>query len=171
MCELYLNGFIMQIDNDNYYKGVDGENWYLENKIEMAWRDENYVDCCADMDYIKKYIDESKRKNIRYRILLCETEKKLPLLENIELTEFCELGYDYAYTGGSFYSCIVNDILSKRISEMSQIKLNKFGLFNTFNEAKEFVKLRNSLIEIYPKYTFEGGEFSIYRLKILSSLP
>jgi hypothetical protein len=48
---------------------------------------------------------------------------------------------------------------------MSQIKLNEFGLFNTFNEVKAFIELRNNLLDIYPKNTFEEGDFSIYRLK------
>jgi len=42
MCELYLNGFIMQVDNDNYYKGVDGENWYLNNEDFAAY---DFLDC------------------------------------------------------------------------------------------------------------------------------
>lgn len=39
-------------------------------------------------------------------------------------------GYDYAYQGGSYYSCVNNDIVSKRINEFKNIELNEFGLFD-----------------------------------------
>ena len=47
------------------------------------------------------------------------------------------MGYDYAYQGGSYYSCVNNDIVLKRINEFKNIELNEFGLF-IYQEEGDF---------------------------------
>lgn len=74
------------------------------------------------------------------------------------------LGYDYAYSGGSYYSCIANDVISGRIPEMKRYILNKFGLFNTIKEVNEFIVFRNKLMDKYEPLTFEEGDFIIYKI-------
>lgn len=142
-------------------------NYYCEN-IERSWADDNYVDCCEDINYINKYVEVCKKANIDFIIIFCETQDKFPIWksnnnENIEdKLEF--LGYDYAYAGGSFYSCIFNDVVSKRISELSSIQLNQYGLIRTEEEMGNFIKLRGKLKLTMPPYTFEEGNFIIYKL-------
>lgn len=178
MEKLNCNGYIVQRKNISEYMGVDGDNWYLNycndnpyfeqfynNNIAKSWENSKYVDCCIDEMYIKKYIDKSKQLNIPFRVLLCYTNKNNPILENFILSKkSIILGYDYAYLGGSYYSCILNDIISKRIEEFNNIKLNKYGLFNSYKEVKSFIEYRTKL-EKEKKYDFELGDFIIYKIK------
>ena len=95
---MYRNGIIIQSIKNNGYKGVDGsgfsadsaENWYLNNYQDCADFEEYYdeyinrtyyntdeksfVAVCNDWNYIEKYITESKKRGIPFRIILCETE-------------------------------------------------------------------------------------------------
>lgn len=181
MLKLYVNGIIVQMKKEEKYQGVEGDNWYFnyidnkgefqkyfDEKIEVFLHDENYVDCCNDMDYIVRYIKESKKRNITYRLLLCETVKQKPQFQENVKSKI--LGFDYAYAGGSYYSCINNDIHANRISEFKDILLNEYGLFDTEDEILQFIELRNNLKYKYPKETFEEGEFIIYRLREIYNL-
>lgn len=85
-----INGIIFQRDDNREYKGVEWDNWYLNNifpelfedffgeNIEKSWYDSNYVDVCNDYSFIEKYIELSKRENIKFRMLLCETDRLKP---------------------------------------------------------------------------------------------
>lgn len=60
-----INGIIFQRDDNRDYKGVEGDNWYLNNifpelfedffgeNIEKSWYDSNYVDVCNDYSLLK----------------------------------------------------------------------------------------------------------------------
>lgn len=123
------------------------------------------MDCCADESYIEKYIDESRRLEIDFRILLCATCRNFPILAKAELgQEKKVLGYDYAYSGGSYYSSILNDIVDHRINEFNRIKLNENGLFNTLEEAEKFAEMRNVMMNADKEYVFERGDFIIYEI-------
>ncbi len=65
-----INGVIFQKKNNNtLYRGVDGENWYLNSEypetiglyfdenIEKSWFESNYVDVCYEDSFINKYIE------------------------------------------------------------------------------------------------------------------
>lgn len=174
---------IQQIDFQNVYKGIEGENWYFnylnsdkdfetyfEAEIEKSWEDNRYVDCCFDIAYIQNYIMESKHINIKFRLLLCETTRLFPRISVDLLIKTWFLGYDYAYAGGSYYSCINNDVLPNRIPELVDLKLNENGLFNTEEEIEKFIKMRDVLKSSYPQGTFESGEFIIYKLSEIESV-
>lgn len=175
---LNYNGYIIQRKKFLKYRGVDGDNWYLNycsdnpffeefyNKnIDKAWNDLDYIDCCVDESYIKEYIKESKKMGIEFRILLCATCKKYPKIRKEDFGPMTQvLGYDFAYSGGSYYSCILNDIISDRIKEFRKIILNKNGLFDTYEEAEKFRKIRNEMINFNRGYTFEQGDFIIYKI-------
>ncbi len=179
MKRLQCNGYIIQKESASRYeyKGIEGDNWYLnycsnnayfENfyneNIDKSWENSDYVDCCIDESYMRQYIAESMNIGIKFRIMLCSTCKKFPVLNDIKLDKSGEfLGYDYAESGGSYYSCVLNDIISKRIKEFEKIKLNENGLFNTYEEVEEFVKYRKKLEE-KGNYDFEGGDFIIYKI-------
>lgn len=171
------NGFVMQKYDTNIYQGIEGDNWYLnylssnsmfedyhDSKIDLSWNDNRYVECCTDFNYIKAYIEESEKLNIEYRILLCETEKPLPVITKIQSMESYLLGYDYAYPGGSFYSCVLNDIVSGRISELKNYEINNFGLFDSVKEVTQFIEHRKELLKIYKDNFFEKGDFIVYKI-------
>ena len=178
MVNLHYNGYVVQRKKISGYSGIEGENWYLNyysnnsffeeyynENIDRAWDNLNYVDCCTDETYIKHYMDESNRMGIEFRILLCATCRKFPIINKAKLVQLGQvLGYDYAYSGGSYYSCILNDIISGRIKEFRKIDLNKNGLFNTYEEAEKFSLFREKIMASNNMYTFEQGDFIIYKL-------
>lgn len=172
------NGYIVQRENNNDYRGVEGDNWYLnyesdddffrvyyDNKIDKAWENSYYVDCCADKSYIEKYIQESNKLGIRYRVLLCMTCKEYPFIDEQHKYQNSNfLGYDYAYSGGSYYSSVLNDIVSKRIDEFKAIRLNNYNLFEDYGAIKKFSTLRNEIMLKDKENRLEKGDFIIYKL-------
>lgn len=133
--------------------------------MDGSWENPEYVECCVDEEYMSLYIEESEKLGIDYRILLCLTNRNAPILSAAESDisgKFLE--YDYAYSGGSYYSCILNDIFSERIEEFKGIKLNEYGLFSSFEQAEKFGKYRENLKSLSSEYIFEEGDFVIYKL-------
>lgn len=178
MKNLKDNGYVIQKKSASNYCGIEGDNWYLNNykdrsyfleffdeNIDKAWDNLNFVDCCADDEYMRCYIEESIKLGIDLRVLLCSTSRKMPELKKIQLGKIGNvLGYDYAYSGGSYYSCILNDIISGRIEEFNKFHLNESGLFNSYEEAEEFMLCREELKSTSDKYVFEEGDFIIYKI-------
>lgn len=76
------------------------------------------------------------------------------------------LGYDYADSGGSYYSVVLNDVISKRIPQFANIHLNGYGLFETYENIVDFIRLRESLkkTECSQEGYLEEGDFVIYEL-------
>lgn len=175
---MYINGFIIQKQNQRFYQGVEGDNWYLnddhakelgafyEENIEKAWENRDYVDVCNNIEYIKKYVFLTKSKNIDYRVLLCMTEKKFPQMVLPGETKMRFFGYDYAYSGGSYYSAVLNDVISKRIPQFANIPLNAYGLFETYEQITDFINLRSAMkkSECSQEQYLEEGDFTIYKL-------
>ncbi len=172
-----MNGYIIQRIIDSYYKGVEGDNWYLnycskdtyfenyfKDNIDNSWTESNFVDCCNDDVYIQKYIQESRKIGIKYRVLLCSTCKENPKMINSMTGDGEFLGYDYAYSGGSYYSAVLNDIVSQRIKEFSNIRLNKNGLFESYEEISKFIADRNRIKNYISDIVIEDGDFIIYKL-------
>jgi hypothetical protein len=168
------NGVIFQKRENRTYQGVDGDNWYLnalypdsfegyfENKIELSWRDDSYVDVCNDPEYINEYIRVSTENKIDYRIILCCTDNKLPDGSNIMWGGNFFLGYDYAYSGGSYYSAIYNELHFERLDEYKNILLNKYGLLDSKQEMNRYLEIRNGLLE--RGCNLELGDFVIFEL-------
>lgn len=104
------------------------------------------VDVCNDIDYIKLYCDLSEKNKIDFNILLCETDCSYPVFDK-ECTSKEFLGFDYAYSGGSYYSAVLNDIVSNRIEEFKTFKLNKYGLFESIDFLKKFIEQRETFIK------------------------
>ena len=169
-----INGVIFQENSNTYYKGVEGNNWYLNDsyqdtlksyfreKIDISWINEDCVDVCNDIDYINLYRDLSEKNKIDFNILLCETDRSYPVFDK-ECASKEFLGFDYAYSGGSYYSAVLNDIVSNRIEEFRTLKLNKYGLFGNIDSLKEFIKQREAFIK-KSDTRFELGDFIIYKL-------
>ena len=178
MRNLQDNGYIIQKRTVSSYRGVDGENWYLnylsdktyfeefyDEHIDKAWANSNYLDCCSDVEYMRCYIEESLKLGIESRVLLCSTSKKEPRLESHDFGRLGNvLGYDYAYSGGSYYSCVLNDVISGRIQEFSEIRLNENGLFGSYEEVEAFKLFRDEIKRTNLSYEFEEGDFIIYKI-------
>lgn len=150
-----INGIIIQRKSNITYKGVEGDNWYLNNKypeifekvfedsIEKSWYDSEYVDVCNDEKFLREYIKLSKKNGIDYRLLLCETDRKYPNMQDFKGCVKKFLGYDYAYSGGSYYSAVFNDIFLGVSSRFKDFKLNSNGLFQEYEEILSFIIERN----------------------------
>jgi hypothetical protein len=171
------NGIVIQRSQDSEYKGIDGENWYLneldshpyfkayyDKHLDSSWAGNDFIDCCNDWDFIRRYLEYSDDNAISYRLLLCETNRAYPSIVLENKVKLLPLGFDYAYPGGDYYSCLKNDILAHRIGEFFDIRLNENGLFQHEHEILDFVAQRTKLETLYPQGTFEKGDFVIYRL-------
>ncbi len=181
--ELHCNGCIIQKNKEGLYKGVEGDNWFLnyenmvdkeiveyfDKHIDLAFLDDEYVDVSNEIVYLMKYIEIAKNKNIQCRLILCYTSRENPKMNDHDLpTTF--LGYDFAYSGGSYYSAVANDVISKRIPIFTKYKLNINGLFETLEEISEFVVERNKCMGSPMEYDIENGDFIIYKLYEMSSV-
>ncbi len=175
-----LNGVLFQKRKNTIYQGVEGDNWYLNdmyddslgiyfsNRIEKAWYDKDYVDVASEMDFIKEYVRLSRENRVNFRIILCETEKHFPTFaeDNLRVKEI--LGYDYAYSGGSYYSAINNELCLRKMVEFKAYKLNSNGLFQTYDEIMQFIRDRNNYLK--SGINIEKGDFVIYKLSEIELL-
>lgn len=174
---LYCNGWIIQKYKDGLYKGIEGDNWFLnyeemidkeivnyfDENIDLAWADDGIVDVSNDFNYIKKCISIAKSKNIKFRVILCYTTRENPKAKDDNLqTEF--LGYDYAYSGGSYYSAVANDMIFRRIAIFEKFNLNSHGLFESSEEIMKFIVERRKAVQNSTDLYFEDGDFIIYKL-------
>lgn len=186
---MYVNGIVIQKYVDSSYKGIDGSgfsentghNWYFNDDEQLSafyepfydeyigktyWNmdEHSWVAACNNMDYINKYLEESIKRGIQYRLLLCESEVPNPTMK-VSGLEKKFLGYDYAYAAGDNYSAVYNEIPFV----FPQFKLNCNGLFDTEEEIKEYILERERFKKFHPPYTLEEGDFVIFRLhEILS---
>lgn len=181
---MIVNGIVVQKYSDNSYKGIDGsgfgektaQNWFLNYEKDIsdcfeAYYDENIgktywdlsehtrIAACNDMDYIYKYIKEAEKRNIRYRLLLCETDVSDPRFDCPDFKKIF-LGYDYAYAMGDNYSAVYNEIPFK----FPQFELNQYGLFQTREEIEEYIAARERFKLTHPPLTLEEGDFVVFRL-------
>lgn len=181
---MYTNGLVIQEKSENTYKGIDGsgfsestgQNWYFnyDNELSIIFEPffEEYIGktyfnltpyswvaVCNDIGYIKRYIQESQKRNIKYRVLLCETEIPYPIMISMDfITKF--IGYDYAYASGDYYSAVYNEVPFV----FPQFQLNANGLFETEQEIRQFIRERELYIHSHAPHTLESGEFIIYKL-------
>ncbi|MDQ0913881.1 hypothetical protein [Paenibacillus sp. V4I5] len=185
----HSNGFIVKsIDNNQEtYLGVDGDCWnidedteglekqdrdyikkYISQTIATSWLDEQAIDACCDLSFVNKYIKACINAKIDFQVLFCKTNRTKPsYLWNINEDtpeNFRFIGFDYAYPGGSFYSCVFSDLYTKRIPELSFVGLNEHGLIPSEELLKQFIERRNELIEKDRVGRFEQGAFATYKL-------
>ena len=174
---LFVNGIVIQklVDNASGYRGIDGldysMNWYLcidpgcedlekyvDENIELTYYDIGDGECiaaCTDIGFIKKWAERSSN----FRLLLCETDVPRPVMEMPKCSKKF-LGYDYAYTGGDFYSAVYHEIPSG----FSQFELNENGLFASMEEMERYLSARREFEACHPANTLETGDFVVYRL-------
>jgi len=180
----YQNGYILKNSNSylgKNYLGVEGFDWlfdikdinekekeyihtYIKDKIDLSYYNKEYVDVCYEIDFLK-YLYKFFIKNYDINnliIILCETTCEKPsLINKINYDDYCFLGYDYAYAGGSFYSCIFNDIINRN---KIKINLNEYGLIANEENLNKFIQLRSDIKSKACFGEFEEGDFISYKL-------
>ena len=181
---MFVNGIVVQSVVDHTYRGIDGggysdhtaQNWFFNfdestSEIFEPYYDEmigktywnlashSWIAACNDMDYIRKYVKEAEKRNIRYRLLLCETDVPDPKFDCPDF-EKVFLGYDYAYGTGDNYSAVYHEIPFV----FSQFQLNQYGLFQTRKEIENYIAAREQFKRTHPPLTLEEGDFVIFRL-------
>ncbi|KAA8998361.1 hypothetical protein F4V43_16545 [Paenibacillus spiritus] len=187
--ELYSNGLIIRtIDKiHEKYLGVEGDCWnidedtegidpnegkFLNNfcskNINISWSGDDIVEASADINFANRYVNAYLQANLQPLVLLCKTNKTIPTfhmdIESRANGNLIFIGFDYAYSGGSFYSCVFSDLYTKRIPELRDIDLNAYGLINSEEELTNFIERRNELIIKDEASRFEAEEFTIYKL-------
>jgi len=174
---LHCNGWIIQKNKEGHYKGIEGDNWFLnyddmtdkeivdyfDEYIDLAWSDDGRVDVANDFNYIGKCADIATEKKIKFRIILCYTTRENPIIKDDNLPTIF-LGYDYAYSGGSYYSAVFSDVVSREMAVFAKFKLNSYGLFGSEEEIVEFISERNKAIQSSAGFEFEDGDFIVYKL-------
>lgn len=181
---MYTNGIVIQRYVENQYKGIDGsgfsehtgQNWYFNDDETLSQVFEPYYDehigmtywnlephswvaACNTMHYIYRYIEESKKRGIPYRLLLCESEIPRPVMK----TPDCKrrfLGYDYAYAGGDNYSAVYNEIPFV----FPEFQLNHNGLFQTEEAIRAYIMECERFKKNHAPGALEEGDFTIFRL-------
>lgn len=170
---MFTNGIVIQKAEKRIYKGIDGDNWPFCNEspsfgiiykeeFAKAWYSGDYVDVCNTIKDIKSYLSFLDEKGIEYRILLCKTEQSNPVWHYKVQGVF--LGYDYAYSGGDYYSCVLNDLILGKFKCFESITINENGLFDSIKDLTKYVDCRNVQVENDDSLMFERGDFIIYEL-------
>ena len=124
---------------------------------------------CPDLVLVQEYCRYCLSLGMTIRVLAYQsyqTSPKIPekVLPDIErLLHF--LGYDYA--GASFYySMLPEEIYEDGLAEQKkfQAKLNENGLFSSWEDLTEFVRVRNRLIQegVNLENCYNGVEHAIY---------
>jgi hypothetical protein len=148
---------------------------YFYDFIHLAWKDDNRVDLCENHDFVKKYYKACNDEEFNTDIKFCMASKNQPNINPSQIKKIIQnaefVGYDYAWSGGDFYSAVFSDVFTKRITGLMDLNLNQYGLFDTEESIVEFVKRRNKLIEVSsdPIAEFEGGDFCYYKIWVMQS--
>ena len=159
------------------YFGVDTEVWpnditpeALENEMEKAYMDLTYPVLLNEHDALQYYFNCIEAQ-IPARLLYCQCGRepfdgkaqKLP--HKLQLKE---LGYDYAYPSGDYFSSILNETLygkSKLPAEWAG-RLNQYGLLASQSDATAYIKRRKQLEQEYGEHSMmlEKGNFGVFHL-------
>lgn len=188
----FSNGFLVKEQLPQYknYGGVEGGCWplnlndqrlsqdkciffsdFINNNVEQSWKNPEYVDVASDLDFVMQYSTACEQNYIQPIILFCETTKQYPqwIPNDIIMKSFKFIGFDYAFSGGSYYSAVYSDVFTKRLKEFYDFNLNEFGLFSNIVELRKFITLRTSLALTLGN-KLEQGDFIIYKLWELSKI-
>ena len=181
------NGFLITgkevIWNKQKYFGVDTEPWPID--FQTCSKFDNFEKELLSNIYIQaltqeksvfllnkflacKYVQECLENNKSIRILYCETNAE-NLMFDETLNIFTKLGrflgFDYAYGGDDFYSCVLNDLICRPELFKENSYLNEYGLLSSEYSSQQFISERNILKkESKDPYLFENGDYIIYKI-------
>ena len=110
------------------------------------------VDSCTDLDYIRSYAEACDRLEIAplYSLVcvaLQANDAPVDWVENVR-GQCIHLGVDVAYGSGSF-SFINGDfgVEDDELARFLAIHLNDCGLFDSFDDAEEFMRLHQGALD------------------------
>ncbi len=169
----YAKELLEQFPN---YRGIDRFPWHLSKediagicklgkekqaeaeKCLAKLMDMCIVDLCSeDFSYAYNYFRLSHILEIHADLLSCviyDDKSAVVKEERTDTSRFEFLGYDYILSEAA-YSCIIWE--KRFVDQIENIPLNQNGLFNTFDEAKRFIDLREVAKKKYDGNGFEFG--------------
>ncbi len=149
--ELFKNGYIVAVISDycdfsyNAWPLADVENDDVADELTNE-ADDNWFtlydmpEIAPDIDYIKRYITHCRDKGINAVVLLAETpDNYYKVNDAIAIEEV----YGFDCIGAVSFSYLSEE----REIFKNQIKLNKYGLFDTIDDVEEYVRIRRQAIE------------------------
>jgi hypothetical protein len=182
------NGFVVESSCREFsgikYYGLDNSPWPIDiteidnypKEYADEWNKKDTTTCIdrngvllLSEEFSKIYVNKCNDETIDTYTLYCEANtgfpgynkswsKKYKVDENF-------LGYDYAYPGGIYYSCILNDLGRPNFFPNEYLNdLNQYGLFKDIDSVYRFIEKRNDMKKVMPYLTFEEGDFYIYKI-------
>lgn len=123
-----------------------------------------------DLELARAYYLCCKNNNENTRVLYAEV-----VSEDNNLNEAwrdlygkpqCFLGFDIGDCAYDFYSCVLNDIIinPQKVNPEFKDKLNKNGLFDNIQDARDFLKMRERIVLESSGVEFEATEGKIIAL-------
>lgn len=180
---LKSNGFLVtgqkRFLNNQFYYGVDTNPWPIElcqcqffkeqekkiiEELDILNSEENFA-CLLSFEMTKKYILECIKLKLDIRVLYCETTvTNISFDTKIKIGK-AFLGYDYAYGGGDYYSCVLSDIIYRPNLFGYKDFLNEYGLIKRESNLLNFIHDREKKKkECSEPNLFEDGYFIIYKI-------
>lgn len=156
------------VDTDVWPNGITSEA--LENEVENGYADLTYPVLLSECDALQYYLDCIEGR-IPARLLYCQcsseafdgTVQKLPHKLHLK-----ELGYDYAYPSGDYFSSILNEAMygKSKLAEEWGGRLNRYGLLSSESGVFAYIERRKQLEQWYGEHStiLEKGSFSVFHL-------
>jgi hypothetical protein len=162
--KLVSNGYVVKglgiknslFDSDNY-KGIakyiswplkkldDNTSNNLENECWERWFSFHDVyDLVPERDFLKRYIKHCNSCNIKTQILQVQTQNKNQIASDI-LRVSSILGFDCIAGTDLSYLCMPSENIKEYFGSIYN-KLNPNGLFNTIDDAYQFLEIYNRLL-------------------------
>lgn len=149
-------------------RGIEEKECRLLDK-EQCWKEEpnwfvlrNFI---SNPDLYQRYLNKCKELGIGVRVLFLESEYDCEIWQGGEL-EMEFLGYEYCPVCGD--DQVITDIDWYKPFEAYKKRLNKYGLFDTYEEAVAFVADYKKAEESgdIGDGGFDGFIFKVYEVKI-----
>ena len=151
---LYKNGFVVaEIKADDFSYNAWPLSKISDDKIAESLTDEAYdswfvkydmQQIIPDSKYIKLYLDYCNSIHLKVKVLLFESlDNNIVIDDKIEISEV--LGFDCIGTvHHSYLQTEFNDFKSELLEK--NIILNKYGLFDKYEDVLYFIELRKKVI-------------------------
>lgn len=175
-CGFLVTGMPLNMPDYKYY-GVNTGVWpngitseALKDEVEKGYVDLTYP-VLVDKENAVQYYANCIKSLISVRLLFCQCSSEISgcIVEKPSHTfHFKQLGFDYAYPSGDYFSSILNEVLygkSKLAVEWGE-RLNQYGLLASEDDVLAYIKRRKQFIQECEEYPtlYEKGPFSVFRL-------
>jgi hypothetical protein len=137
----YLNCYAKKWDEIEELSLWRNEGYFLNPR----YREKNFprnIEFVADIDFIKNYMELCDKEGIKTLIMRMDSEIFMPVkTKELKIVEV--LGWDCVATE---YFTLLYELCDKSFGDLS-LKLNKHYLFDNIDDVKEFISIRESLID------------------------